>query len=108
MRNLIMVSLLMAALGCSLCTHKKVEEKAAKTTVLEKHFINPRVVELKITYHLKGIKRSDSDTVTLYEFSEQPVSWTAKKKVDKPVLPRIKARLAYRPSFLLSRKKEGR
>ncbi len=86
MRNLIIVSLLMAALGCSLCTHKKVEEKATKTNVSEKHFIEPRVVELKITYHLNGIKKSDSDTVTLYEFSEEPVSWTAEKKVDRPVL----------------------
>lgn len=53
---------------------------------LQKYFINPREVELKITYKLKGITRCDTDTVTLYEFSEEPVSWVMEKKVTRPHL----------------------
>ncbi len=54
--------------------------------IMDKHFINPREVELKITYTLSGIQKVDTDTVTLYEFSEEPVSWKKEKKYDKPVL----------------------
>ncbi|MDI6784909.1 MAG: transglutaminase domain-containing protein [bacterium] len=53
---------------------------------MKPYIINPREVELKITYELKGIKKTDSDTVTLYEFSEEPVSWPMDKKPEKPIL----------------------
>lgn len=52
----------------------------------EKYFINPREVELKITYRLEGIKTTDTQTVTMYEFSEEPVSWKMEKPCEKPVL----------------------
>jgi len=56
------------------------------SSTMKPYFINPREVELKITYELKGIKTTDSDTVTLYEFSEEPVSWSIEKKTENPVL----------------------
>jgi len=49
-------------------------------------YIHPREVELKITYTLKNITACDTNTVTLYEFSEAPVSWVMEKKSSKPVL----------------------
>lgn len=52
----------------------------------EESFIHPRQVELKITYHLRGIERIDSDRVTLYEFSEEPVSWEMERMPAEPVL----------------------
>jgi len=58
----------------------------AKEGFREEFFIRPRDVELKISYHLKGIKKGDPGTVTLYEFSEEPISWKAEKKGEKPVL----------------------
>jgi len=54
--------------------------------VMEKYFVNPRDVELKITYRLTGIKKSPSDKVTMYEFSEEPVTYTMEKQYDKPIL----------------------
>jgi len=53
---------------------------------LTNHFVRPREVELKITYTLKNITACDTNTVTLYEFSEAPVSWVMEKKSSKPVL----------------------
>ena len=62
------------------------------------HFVNPREVELKITYSLKGIKKSDSNQVTLYEFSEEPVSWPMEKETKEPVLLLYVARQENRPN----------
>jgi len=53
---------------------------------LTNQFVRPREVELKITYTLKNITACDTNTVTLYEFSEAPVSWVMEKKSSKPVL----------------------
>ncbi|MBW6457878.1 MAG: transglutaminase domain-containing protein [FCB group bacterium] len=53
---------------------------------MNKHFINPREVELKMTYRISGIKLSPSKTVTMHEFSEMPVSWEMKEHNTKPVL----------------------
>jgi len=50
------------------------------------YFKNPREVELKIIYRLSGIQRCDTDTVTLYEFSEEPATWAMEKKAEKPIL----------------------
>lgn len=86
MRNVILLLALMTALGCSMCTQKAIVENTKEAAMLDENFVNPRVVELKITYRLKGIEKSDSDTVTMYEFSEEPVSWKMEKKIDKPVL----------------------
>lgn len=49
-------------------------------------YINPREVELRITYHLKGIRFTPSDVVTMYEFSEEPVSWKMENISEKPIL----------------------
>jgi len=77
-----------AILMLSCFTTSKIQE--VKSNMIEnpseKFFINPRDVELKITYNLKGIKISPSDKVTLYEFSEEPVVWTMETKCDKPIL----------------------
>jgi transglutaminase-like putative cysteine protease len=86
MRYLIMVLLMMTVVSCSLCMRKGLEGRGSNTAALQEYFINPRVVELKITYRLSGIKKSDSDTVTLYEFSEEPVTWKMEKEVEKPIL----------------------
>jgi len=52
----------------------------------EEFFINPREVELKITYHIQGIQPGNSKLVTMQEFSEEPVSWNMEKEVKEPVL----------------------
>jgi len=62
------------------------------------YFKNPREVELKISYHLSGIQRCATDTVTLYEFSEEPVSWTMEKKAEKPILLFYAARQSEYPN----------
>ncbi len=61
-------------------------------------FIKPRDVEMKITYHLRGIRTRTSDTVTLYEFSEEPVSYTMNRASDRPVLLLYVARQADLPN----------
>jgi|GEM_PF-23353 len=61
-------------------------EQAKGARATEEHFIHPRPVELRITYHLKGIRPADSDQVTLYEFSEEPVSWKVERKAERPAL----------------------
>ncbi len=62
------------------------------------YYIKPREVELKITYELKGIKPTSSDTVTMYEFSEEPVSWKMEKNPGKPRLLLYIARQAELPN----------
>jgi len=54
--------------------------------LMESAYIHPREVELKLTYSLLGITPQTTDTVTMYEFSEEPVSWKAQRPVEKPAL----------------------
>ena len=66
---------------------------------LNRYFINPREVELKLSYHLEGIKKTPSDnTVTMYEFSEEPATWEMEQKSDEPVLLLYVARQQELPS----------
>ena len=82
MRAIFMFSLTMGMLsllgGCSLFYPQGKPENI--------YFKNPRDVELRISYHLSGIQRCDTDTVTLYEFSEEPATWIMEKKAEKPIL----------------------
>ena len=84
--NTIFCMLILHFTGCSFFCREKMpyinnEEYASKDC-----FLNPREVELQITYHLKGIRLAQSDMVTMYEFSEEPVSWKMENTSDKPVL----------------------
>ena len=51
-----------------------------------RHFIQPRPVELMVTYHLEGIRPLRSHRVSLQEFSEKRVSWEMERKSDEAVL----------------------
>lgn len=84
--RLLSASLAAALIGCSTpqILRRTGEESMSQTS--QEAYIHPRTVELRITYHLKGIQKTDSDRVTLYEFSEEPVSWPIEKPVDRPVL----------------------
>lgn len=53
---------------------------------IDSAFVKPREVEMKITYHINGISICDTDTVTMYEFSEEPVYYKKEKKNDTPTL----------------------
>ena len=68
------------------CGSVYAENSGKKSINIEDYYINPRDVELKMTFTLSGIKKADSDMVTMYEFSEEPVSWPAEKKSEKPIL----------------------
>ncbi len=83
---LLLLCLTIIASGCSILFERRKKDSIARHTASDEHFINPREVELILTYSLKGIKRTDSDTVTLYEFSEEPVTWKMEKQVAEPVL----------------------
>ncbi len=74
-KTVILISLLLTA-GCAAWRHKP----------MNPYFINPREVELKITYTLQNVEACDTNTVTLYEFSEEPVSRVMQKKSTKPIL----------------------
>jgi transglutaminase-like putative cysteine protease len=78
--------LLLAITGCGGLHSYSALNPNQKSPTMNPYFIKPREVELKITYELKGIKTTNSDTVTLNEFSEEPVSWKIEKKIEKPVL----------------------
>ena len=74
-----LVIIMLATLGgCAMIRDRSASEEA--------FFVKPREVELRITYRLKGIRKATSDTVTLYEFSEAPVSWKMEKRSDRPIL----------------------
>lgn len=73
------------------------ENPSFKEAGLE-HFKNPREVELKITYHLDGIKISPSDKVYMQEFSEENVSWEMEMESREPVLLLYAGRLQNYPN----------
>jgi transglutaminase-like putative cysteine protease len=85
MKSLLAVILAVCALGCAANMHKSTEKCTASNTS-DKYLINPREVELNIIYTLKDIQKTDTNTVTLYEFSEQPVSWKMEKIPPRPIL----------------------
>ena len=68
------------------------------STSRDEFFINPREVELRITYTIKGIKKCDADLVTMYEFSEEPVSWVVEQPIEKPILLLYVARQSEQPN----------
>jgi len=51
-----------------------VEEKA--DIDLDKHFVNPREVELKLTYHLKGIKKTGNTILNITSSRYDEPIWT--------------------------------
>jgi len=82
----IMLLMIIGVLGCSFLEKNNTLMMGGKNKMLDKYFVKPREVELKITYHLTGITKVDTDTVTMFEFSEEPVSWKKEKKANSPVL----------------------
>jgi len=86
-KKFLIISLLVILItSCSAFFKRKELADKDDNKVINKYFVNPRVVELKITYRLTGIKKFPSDKVTMYEFSEEPVTWTMEEKNDKPIL----------------------
>ncbi|MCX7918970.1 MAG: transglutaminase domain-containing protein [bacterium] len=95
------IILLICGLSISGCAglHTSITQKSNQpSSIMKSYYINPREVELKITYELKGIKLVNSDTVTLYEFSEEPVFWKMEKNPGRPILLLYIARQSEQPN----------
>ena len=84
--QLLKLSLFICMTGCAGVKQSCITTDLREAIYLTNQFVHPRKVELKITYTLKNITACDSNTVTLYEFSEEPVSWVMEKKSSKTVL----------------------
>jgi transglutaminase-like putative cysteine protease len=77
MRSVVTLIILLSICACS---------RSGRKTKLNERFINPREVELKLTYKIEGIKIEKTDTVTMQEFSEEAVSWKMEKHNTEPTL----------------------
>lgn len=82
----ILFMILILNIGCKEIMKKNEYKFPQSISDQSQYCKNPREVEIKISYTLSGIKSDNGDTVTLYEFSEEPVTWKVEKKSDKPIL----------------------
>ncbi len=71
--------------GWAFCDSREYADKD-DDEIVDAYYVHPRIVELRITYRLAGIKKTPSNQVWMQEFSEEPVTWAMGKINDKPIL----------------------